>query len=160
MDLPPPPIYPKAREVIPTPEPRPIIPFPSLDTQQRDTFEKNSSFVPTEKIEMPIGKLMSIKTELAQPQKPEQTEELSRERILKAIGIESKEPLYVMVDNYREIMEGTNQVRSHLKEANDVIVRLGELKNEEDKEFEKWRLELEDMQRKLMYVDKVIFESK
>jgi hypothetical protein len=72
---------------------------------------------------------------------------------------EPRGPIYVPVEDYKAVLDGTEQVRGDLKEATEVLGRLNELKNEEDKEFEKWRSELEDIQRKLTYVDKIIFES-
>jgi hypothetical protein len=142
LDIPPPPQYPK-QQVAPRPEiPMPIVHEPLIQQEQQIT----------QKIEVPIEQLLAPKIQIPRPQ------ELSRERILNAIGIE-KEPIFVRVDDYREILEGMTRIRNNLKEATDLVLRLNELKNEEDKEFDKWRLELEDVQRKLMYVDKIIFES-
>jgi hypothetical protein len=38
------------------------------------------------------------------------------------------------------------------------LERLNEIKNIKDKEFEKWRTLLEDMERKAVYIDKTLFE--
>jgi len=70
-----------------------------------------------------------------------------------------EKPFFVKVDDYRSILEGTTLIKNNLKEADEIISRLNELKNEGDREFEKWREKLEDVQRKLIYVDKVIFEA-
>ncbi|MFH0979093.1 MAG: hypothetical protein V1837_07380 [Candidatus Woesearchaeota archaeon] len=143
LDLPPPPVYPKARPKVETQRHEPL-PIP-----QPEAFSpKPEVLMQPEKIEIPIEHLIKPRvTEAAQP-------EISRERILKAIGMQK--PLFVRVDDYREIIDGAAEIRNNLKEASDIVVRMNELKNEEDKEFEKWRLELEDMQRKLMYVDRIV----
>jgi hypothetical protein len=85
----------------------------------------------------------------------------SKEQVIASVEKrpEPKGPLYVPVEDYKAVLDGTEHVRNNLKEATDVLGRLNELKNEEDREFEKWRGELEDIQRKLTYVDKIIFES-
>lgn len=72
----------------------------------------------------------------------------------------TKGPAYVRMEDYRIMLEGTGRIKDNLGEAADLVIRLNELKNEEDREFEKWRTQLEDIQRKLTYIDKVIFESR
>lgn len=143
MDLPPPPAYPKAA----APAPRPGIPNlpPSFDVAAPGGFEVS--------LEELTGKGQTTDVQSAPGE--------SREEILKKIEHreEPQGPLYVKSDDYRGILEGAARIRDNLKEAADIILRMNELRNEEDKEFEKWRLQLEDIQRKLTYVDKIIFES-
>lgn len=178
LDLPPPPQYPRQ-------EARPVM--AERELEQPTPVKERPFIIPQENMEIPVEKLIAPKPQQAAPSpvgmtmtvetaKPIATVEatrqvrpveaareaepvLTREKILDAIGIQPKENVFVKVDEYREILEGTNRIRDNLKEATEVILRLNELKGEEDKEFEKWRLELEDVQRKLMYVDKIIFES-
>lgn len=73
--------------------------------------------------------------------------------------IESNEPLFVAVDDYREILGATSQMKSHLKECEEILKRLNEVKAEEDKEYEKWKSMLLDIYRKVGYVDKLCFEQ-
>jgi len=141
LDLPPPPQYPQ-----PHPAERLAVPEPPFQQTQLD------------KIEVPLEHIV-VSHEPANIVTKELEGGLTRERILKAIGVPTTAPIFVRVDDYREIIDGTGRIRNNLKEATDIVLRMGELKNEQDKEFERWRLQLEDVQRKLMYVDKVIFES-
>lgn len=67
--------------------------------------------------------------------------------------------IFVNVDEYKEILNGTSNIMNNLKEAEEVVSRLNELKLEKDKEFEKWRGKLEDVERKLIFIDKTIFEA-
>jgi hypothetical protein len=68
-------------------------------------------------------------------------------------------PLFVKVSDYKAILDCTNVIKSSIKEAENIILRLNELKNEQDKAFEVWRNQLEDVQRKLTYIDKSVFEA-
>ncbi len=67
---------------------------------------------------------------------------------------------YVKVEDFREMLGGIQVIKSNLKECDEIYERLNQIKNDEDKEFEKLRSQLEDLQRKLVYVDKVLFEEK
>ncbi len=69
-------------------------------------------------------------------------------------------PAFVSVDEYRSILENSNRVRAKLVEAEEFVRRLNEIKAEEENAFEKWRVQLEDIERKLAHVDKVIAKAK
>ncbi|MAG08044.1 hypothetical protein CMO89_01090 [Candidatus Woesearchaeota archaeon] len=70
-----------------------------------------------------------------------------------------KGPLFVKQDSYKAILEGVSIIRNKLKESDDLVLNLNNIKNSKDKEFEKWRASLEDIQRKLIYVDKALYEK-
>ena len=74
-------------------------------------------------------------------------------------GLDFTKPLYIMVDYYRAVIEEINETRNLLKNSEDILFRLNEIKNEEDKKYESWRIEMEDIQRKLIFVDKTLFEE-
>ena len=65
-------------------------------------------------------------------------------------------PAFVAVDDYKRIINDSNMVRSKLMEAENFVRRLGDLKNEEERTFEKWKIQLESVEKKLTYVDKII----
>ncbi|MDP7323133.1 MAG: hypothetical protein QF632_00050 [Candidatus Woesearchaeota archaeon] len=69
-------------------------------------------------------------------------------------------PSYVKVEDFKDMLGGIQIVKTNLKQCDEIFERLNQVKNDEDKEFEKWRSKLEDLQRKLIYVDKVLFEAK
>jgi hypothetical protein len=63
---------------------------------------------------------------------------------------------YVDISNFHEIMTNVGKIRDTLKESEDRVNRMAEIKNIEEKELEKWRSQLEDIERKLSFVDQVI----
>ncbi len=78
-----------------------------------------------------------------------------REIVRKHVG-----PVFVSMDDYRAIMEGSNRVRAKLTETDEIMHRLNELKTEEEKTFERWRVQLEEVERKLSHIDRVIAKAK
>lgn len=89
---------------------------------------------------------------------PAAQQETSELRIEKHAVMPGK-PLFIRVGDYREVLQGTANIKSHLKEADSVIQRVNELKDEQEKEFNRWKSIIEDINRKMIYVDKVLFES-
>jgi len=68
-------------------------------------------------------------------------------------------PTFVAVDDYKKIINDTNIIRGKLMEAENFVRRLGDIKNEEERAFEKWRTQLEDVEKKLGYVDQLIAKA-
>lgn len=69
-------------------------------------------------------------------------------------------PVYVSVGSYRAALNDLNLIRAKVKESEDCIERLNEIKNLKDKYIEQFRAKLEDLQRKSLYVDKSLFERR
>ncbi|TKJ17477.1 hypothetical protein CEE44_03000 [Candidatus Woesearchaeota archaeon B3_Woes] len=70
-----------------------------------------------------------------------------------------KGPVFVGVGSYKNALSDIILIRSKIKESEDSLKRLNEIKNSKDKYFEQFRFKLEDLQRKSVYVDKNLFEG-
>ena len=68
-------------------------------------------------------------------------------------------PANLSVDDYQQVLGSIGYIRSKLEDAEELIKKLNHLKIAEEKEFESWRSQLEDVQRKLAYVEDVIFAA-
>jgi hypothetical protein len=69
-------------------------------------------------------------------------------------------PLFVKADDYKSILGAMSVIKVKIEDSEKILNDLNELKNLKDKSFEKWRTELEDIQRKLLYVDKTLYEKR
>jgi hypothetical protein len=67
-------------------------------------------------------------------------------------------PIFVNVSSYRDAINCINTIKNKIKESEDCLQKLDEIKNSKDKYFEQFRSRLEDLQRKSLYVDKSLFE--
>lgn len=63
---------------------------------------------------------------------------------------------FVAVEDYKQILQQSNFVRERLMEAENMIKQLKEIKEHEDGLFEKWRVHVEQIERKLSHVDQVL----
>lgn len=64
---------------------------------------------------------------------------------------------YVDLDDYQKMLEDLTTVKALLKEKKDVYIHLNDIKNLKDEKFLKWKNNLEDIQRKLVFIDKTVF---
>ena len=99
-----------------------------------------------------LEKFSSVNTDVSRMQEPEKYTP-------KPVEIQNAGPIYVDINNYKEILDEIDQVEIKLKKIDDVFARLNEIKNNKDKTFEKWNFIIEDIQRQCVYVEKTIYED-
>ena len=63
---------------------------------------------------------------------------------------------FISIDEYEQIATQANAIRDRLKESERLVKELNEVRTEEEKTFEKWRVLLENLEKKLSYVDTII----
>lgn len=67
-------------------------------------------------------------------------------------------PVFVKIDEYKTVLDLMNLIKGKLAQAKETLVKINELKNEEDAELELWRNSLDEIERKVEFVDKTLFE--
>ena len=60
-----------------------------------------------------------------------------------------KSSVFVRLDKYRELYDILNQVKSKLGDAQMLLKKVKEIKNQEDRELESWQIELTTVEQKL-----------
>ncbi|RLE44292.1 hypothetical protein DRJ19_00705 [Candidatus Woesearchaeota archaeon] len=66
-------------------------------------------------------------------------------------------PIYVKIDEYKDVLDLLNMIKNKLAEAKELLSRINELKNEEDAELELWHSGIEEIEKKIEFVDKALF---
>jgi len=72
--------------------------------------------------------------------------------------MEETMPVFVKVDEYKNVLNVMNMIKSKLNDARSTLAKINDLKNEEDAELELWHTGLEEVERKVDFVDKTLFE--
>jgi hypothetical protein len=72
--------------------------------------------------------------------------------------MEKQNPVFVKIDEYKDVLDIMDLIRNKVSEAKAIMGKITELKNQEDTELEYWSSELADIERKLDYMDKNLFE--
>jgi len=71
----------------------------------------------------------------------------------------SRGPVFVSSDDYRRILDRSNIAKEKLVHAEEIIHKLGELKIQEEREFQRWRSELEKIEQQLSKVESMIAKA-
>jgi len=172
IDLPPPP--PPSSELPPIPpvqdssDDLELPPLPSLDSSEQQGFDQKydemelpplPSLDGSEKDEdmpedVPGAQEPNYDEKVIEPfeeRKIPTLKEVRQKRIVEG-------PLFVNVSSYKDVITNVNLVREKIRETEAYAEKLNDIKNTKDKYFEQLRAKLEDLQRKSLYVDKVLFE--
>ena len=72
--------------------------------------------------------------------------------------MEKDMPIYVRIEEYRDVLEVINLIKSKIEDAEDVMGQINELKNEEDAELERWKNSVDNVKRKVQFIDRALFE--
>ncbi|MBI4143626.1 hypothetical protein HY486_00055 [Candidatus Woesearchaeota archaeon] len=71
-------------------------------------------------------------------------------------NIKESRQSFVSMNEYQEVTNQANAIKDRLQEAEHLVKELAEIRTEEEKAFEKWRTLLENLEKKLTYVDTLI----
>ena len=71
---------------------------------------------------------------------------------------EKKAPVYVKVEEYKDIMDIMTLMREKLRQSKFLLDKIAELKGQEDAELSTWAKELEDVESRVSAIDKTLFE--
>jgi len=69
-----------------------------------------------------------------------------------------RKALYVKVEDYKDIVDIMTLIRKKLQDAKGILNSINSLKNEEDREIEQWNSNVEEIDRKIDYLDRTLFE--
>ncbi|MBT3407919.1 hypothetical protein HOK68_05245 [Candidatus Woesearchaeota archaeon] len=68
-------------------------------------------------------------------------------------------PIYVKIDDYKDIVDIISVIRSKLDQAKSTIDQINNLKAEEDSEIELWLSEIEEIEEKVETSESILFNN-
>ncbi len=155
--VPAPPVSEVPAAPIPAPEEEPNLEFPSLDIENIPEIEEIETNLP-----QTTEKAPEFKFSIPEPVSEEIPSELPELEPAFIPKIPKKMPLsslFISIDNYKYVVEELNTAKAHMETFLGTPAKLNSIRVTKDSAFEKWRQTLEDCQRKLLYIDKILFEG-
>lgn len=62
-------------------------------------------------------------------------------------------PVFIKVEEYNDVLGLIQMVRKKLEEAKETLLKINELKNEEDHQLEVWQSTLSEVEKKVDFID-------
>ena len=69
-----------------------------------------------------------------------------------------KMPVFVKVDEYDDVLALMKTIRHKLDEAKETLLKIHDLKNEEDHQLEQWQNTLEELEKNVEFIDHALSE--
>ena len=67
--------------------------------------------------------------------------------------------IYVRIDNFKATLGSINIVRSDLRKSEEALKKLESIKGAKDRSFDKIKVSIDDLQKKLIFIDKTLFKG-
>ena len=67
-------------------------------------------------------------------------------------------PVFVKVDEYKEILDVLDMVKGKISEIRETLSGINELRSEEDSEVSMWNGTIDDIEKKIEEIDRMMFE--
>ncbi len=68
-------------------------------------------------------------------------------------------PVFIKIDEYKEVIEIVRTIKKKLDDAKSILYKINELKNKEDSELEDWKLNINEIEKKIEEINSSMFES-
>ena len=67
-------------------------------------------------------------------------------------------PVFVKVDEYKEILDVLDMIKGKMREIRGTLGSINSLRNEEDAELAMWNNTINEIEKKVESIDKIMFE--
>jgi len=64
-----------------------------------------------------------------------------------------KMPVFVKINEYNDVLNSMKMVRKKLEEAKETLLKVNDLKNEEDHQLEMWQNALDEIEKKIDFIN-------
>ena len=62
-------------------------------------------------------------------------------------------PVFVKIDDYEDVINTIKAIRKKIEEAKETLLKINDLKNEEDHQIEMWQNALSEFEKKVDMID-------
>ena len=69
-----------------------------------------------------------------------------------------KMPVFIKIDEYEEVLELVKMIHRKLEDAKTTLLKINDLKNEEDHQLEMWQNALVEVEKKIDFINQSLNE--
>ncbi|MEA3515221.1 MAG: hypothetical protein U9R34_07100 [Nanoarchaeota archaeon] len=145
------------------------IKFPVEDIKEEPGKPEEIKFEPEPKVEEKLEVAQELEDEfkpvsaVAKPDIPEMPElpeipalEMEEPELIKPVMPQG--PVFIKSNDFQDVLAKISQIKQNIQQTEDIFNKLNDIKNEKDKIFGQWKESQEDVQRKLLYIEKALYE--
>jgi len=69
-----------------------------------------------------------------------------------------KANVFIKIEEYKDILDIINIIQHKVKQSRQLLHNINELQNQEDSELREWKVALDEIERRMEFIDKVLLE--
>ena len=66
--------------------------------------------------------------------------------------------LFIKIDEYKDILDIINLIQQKIRHSRELLNKIEELKAQEDTQIDEWRAAIDEVDKKMNFIDKVLLE--
>lgn len=66
--------------------------------------------------------------------------------------------LFIKIDEYKDILDIINLVQQKIRHSRELLNKIEELKAQEDSQIQEWKMAIDDVDKKMIFIDQVLLE--
>ncbi len=132
--------------------------FPGLDQEWTAFAAASAASAPEPVQPQPADEQPSAPNPVpeAEPNQPEP--QPAAPRPINFDKIDTSGPIFVEMETYAEFMSEIGRLHVKLHMMDEMLIKMNTLREKEDFELKRWHQSMDDMRRKLLYMDDALFE--
>jgi hypothetical protein len=72
--------------------------------------------------------------------------------------MEEKSPVFIKIDKYREVLDIVDVLKKQLSDVKSTLDHVNDLKSQEEQELAIWQSNIDEVEKKILFVDQTLFE--
>lgn len=66
-------------------------------------------------------------------------------------------PVFIKIEEYKDVLDILELSKTKIKEARDILEKINKLKNAEDTELDDWHSSINDIEKRITFINKTLF---
>ena len=138
--------------------------FPDLEEKSQPTYAQPVQRAPFQNQSMPMTNAKEEPHEESeQPMEPESTspdyQKATRKYLFPERRHEARKQAFVRADRFKAVLDNISMIRSDLRKSEEALLKLEQMKGAKDRSYDKFKSSLDDLQKKLIFIDKTLFKG-
>ena len=73
--------------------------------------------------------------------------------------VDKNVPVFVKINDYKEILDIVDVMKQKIKETKVSLIKIREIKNQEDQELQEWTKNIDEVSKRLTFIDSAFFDN-
>ncbi len=69
-----------------------------------------------------------------------------------------KSPVFIKIEEYRQVLDVLDELKKQVVDVRETLQEIDDIRSEEEVDLNQWRNQLDEVEKKILFVDQALFE--